>query len=124
MIDFSLQYPEGKTENYQTLNDETCNDLSIDYICDRVTDSEYEQNIIFKMMTRLESDPEVIKYRRDIFDDILHFPALREKIKDLLEELNYLKELHKRSPDQQSDTVRRTEAAAGICQFRIHRKRL
>lgn len=105
MSDFSLQYPEGKSENFQTLTEETCNDLSIEYICDRVTDSEYEQNIIFKMMTKLESDPEVIKYRRDIFDDILHFPALRNKIKELLEELNYLKELEKSVRDQTAAPV-------------------
>ncbi len=105
MSDFSLQYPEGKSENFQTLTEETCNDLSIEYICDRVTDSEYEQNIIFKMMTKLESDPEVIKYRRDIFDDILHFPALRDKIKELLEELNYLKELEKSVRDQTAAPV-------------------
>lgn len=99
-MDFSLQYPDGKGPAFQTLNEETCNDLSLEYICDRITDSEYEQNIIYKMMTKIESDPDVIRYRRDIFDDIFHFPELRSKIEDLLEQLNYLKELEKSVKDQ------------------------
>ena len=85
---FSLMYPEGKSPSYMTLGEECCNDLSLDYICDSITESEYEQNVIKRMMTRLEHDPETISYRCDVFEDILRFPSLREKIKELLEQLD------------------------------------
>lgn len=97
---FSLLYPEGKEPSFQTLSSDTCNDLSLEYICDHVTDTEYEQNLIQRMMTKLESDPEVIRYRCDVFDDIMKFPKLRERIEELLTELNYLKELEKTVKDQ------------------------
>lgn len=81
------------------LPSETCNDLSLEYICEHLSGSEYEQNVIKKMMTKLESNPKIIQYRCDVFDDILKFPKLRDRIKELLEELNYLKELEKSAKD-------------------------
>ncbi len=99
MDNFSLLYPEGKEPSFMTLSDETCNDLSLEYLCEHITESEYEQNVIRHMMMRLESDPEVLRYRCDIFEDILRFPKLREKIKDLLQQLDYLKDLEKSVKD-------------------------
>lgn len=99
MDNFSLLYPQNKTSSPAVLTDEACNDLSLEYICEHVTESEYEQNIIMKMMKKLESDPEIIRYRCDIFEDILKFPTLRDKIKELLEQLNYLKELERSVKD-------------------------
>lgn len=105
MENFSLLYPQGKEPNFMTLSDETCNDLSLEYICDHISESEYEQNIIKRMMMKLESDPEVIRYRCDVFADILHFPKLRDRIKELLEELNYLKELERSVKDNTAEPV-------------------
>ncbi len=105
MDNFSLLYPAGKEPSYQTLNDEACNDLSLEYICDALTESEYEQNIIKRMMMKIESDPEVIRYRCDIFDDILKFPSLRNKIKELLEQLDYLKDLERSAKDNTAAPV-------------------
>ena len=93
MESFSLLYPTGKEPAFTTLGDDTCNDLSLEYICDNITESQYEQNVIYRMMTKVEKDADVIRYRCDIFEDILKFPKLREKIKELLEQLDYLKEL-------------------------------
>ena len=105
MENFSLLYPQGKEPCVNILSDETCNDLSLDYIVDHITESEYEQNIIKRMMTKLESDPEVIRYRCDIFEDILKFPSLRDKIKELLEQLDYLKELERSVKDNTAAPV-------------------
>ena len=102
---FSLMYPEGKSPSYMTLGEECCNDLSLDYICDSITESEYEQNVIKRMMTRLEHDPETISYRCDVFEDILRFPSLREKIKELLEQLDYLKDLEKSARDNTAEPI-------------------
>ena len=45
------------------------------------------------MMTGLESCPEVIRYRSDIFDDFINFPSFKDKIRDSLDRLDYLKTL-------------------------------
>lgn len=99
MKDFSLLYPNNKEPNFKLLSEETCNDLSIEYICEKLSGDPFEQNIIKNTMIRLEKDPEVIQYRRDVFDDIYHYPKLRERIKELLEELAYLKDLEKSVKD-------------------------
>lgn len=96
---FSLLYPKNIKSSLNVLSDETCNDLSIDYICEHLSSSEYEQNIIKKTMIKLESNPEIIRYRCDVFEDVLRFPKLRERIKELLEELSYLKDLEKSAKD-------------------------
>ena len=57
------------------------------------------------MMMKLESDPEVIRYRCDIFEDIFKFPSLRNKIKELLEQLDYLRELEKSVKDNTAAPV-------------------
>ena len=105
MDDFSLLYPCGKKPAFSTLGSDACNDLSLDFICEHITENDYEQNIIKKMMTKLESDPEVVRYRCDIFDDILRFPNLRDKISDLLEQLDYLRQLEKSVKDQTAAPV-------------------
>ncbi len=102
---FSLLFPENKQSSAMTLSPECCNDLSLEYICQHISDIEYEQNVIKRMMMKIESDPEIIRYRRDVFEDILKFPKLRERIKELLEELSYLKELEKSVKDQTAAPV-------------------
>ena len=99
MENFSLLYPHDKEPSLLTLCDESCKDLSLDLICETLSESEYEQNVIKRMMRRMESDPEVIRYRCDVFEDILKYPELRGRIKELLEQLDYLKELEKSAKD-------------------------
>ena len=99
MKEFSLLYPQGVKPDYKILGSEAINDLSVELICDRLSEVAYERNVIKNIMIKMERNPEVIRYRRDIFDDIFHFPKLREHIKELLEELDFLKELEKSLKD-------------------------
>ena len=105
MLSFSLLYPEGKEPKFNTLSAETCNDLSIEYMVEQITQSDYEQTVIMRMMTKLVSDPEIIRYRCDIFDDIIRFPSLRERIEQLLEELDYLKDLERSVKDNTAEPI-------------------
>lgn len=99
MAEFSLLYPQGFEPDCQTLSEEACNDLSLELICDKLTEDTFEHNIIKNIMMKVERNPEVIRYRTDVFDDIVHFPKLREHIKDLLEQLAFLKELERSLKD-------------------------
>ena len=105
MAELSLLYPENVKPDTKTLSPETINDLSIEYICERLSGELFEQNIIKNIMISFEKNPEVIRYRRDIFDDIFHFPKLRERIKELLEELAFLKELEKSTKDTSASPI-------------------
>jgi len=104
-MNFSLLYPEGKEPEFCTLSNETCNDLSIEHMVDQIAESDYEHTVIQRMMTKLVSDPEVIRYRCDIFEDILKFPSLRDKIKELLDELDYLKDLERSVKDNTAEPI-------------------
>ena len=99
MENFSLLYPENKRPSYKTLCSETCNDLSLDKILDFITENDAEKKILRDMMMKLENDPQVIRYRCDVFEDIFRFPVLREKLKDMLEQLEYLKTVGKSFKD-------------------------
>lgn len=105
MAELSLLYPENVKPDTKTLSPETINDLSIEYICERLSGELFEQNIIKNIMINIEKNPEVIRYRRDIFDDMFHFPKLRERIKELLEELAFLKELEKTTKDTTASPI-------------------
>ncbi len=99
MQEFSLLYPQDVEPDCKTLSDEAINDLSLELICDKLADDTFEHNIIKNIMIKIERNPDVIKYRTDIFDDIIHFPKLRERIKELLEQLAFLKEMERSLKD-------------------------
>ena len=99
MKNFSLLYPQNEESVSVPLSEEAVNDLSVEYICEKLSGDTYDRNIIRNIMIRIESNPAVIRYRRDVFDDIYHYPDLRERIKELLDELAYLKELEKSVKD-------------------------
>lgn len=101
----SLLHPYKTEPHYNLLPDETINDLSVDYICNAVSKDDYEFNIVKKIMVNLSSDEKVIKYRSDIFDDLLHFPALRDNIKALLDELEYLRSISKFAKDSDASSI-------------------
>ncbi|MBQ9461858.1 MAG: DNA mismatch repair protein [Clostridia bacterium] len=105
MPDFSLLYPQGVKPSGKTLSDDAVNDLSVEMICEKLTGELFEQNIIKNIMINIEKDPKVISYRRDVFDDLYRFPKLRERIKELLEELAYLKDLEKATKDPTASPV-------------------
>lgn len=99
MEKFSLLYPKNEISSEKILTEEAVNDLSIDYICEKLTGEQYEQNVIKNIMIKIQSNPNIIRYRNDVFDDIYHFPKLRERIQELLDELAYLKDLEKSAKD-------------------------
>lgn len=99
MKSFSLLYSENYKSEYMMLTDEACNDLSLDLICRTLSGEVFEQNIIKNIMMKVERNPDTVRYRSDVFEDIMRFPKLREQIKLLLDELAYLKDLEKSAKD-------------------------
>lgn len=88
----SLLNPFGAPPTINVISEETYNDLSIDYLCECLTNNEKELGAIKKIFKGITSDPEVIAYRTDVFEDFLNSPNLREKMNDSLVELAFLNE--------------------------------
>ena len=102
---FSLFYPENAERNNCTLNDEAVNDLSLDFILDALTDVRAERPHLLGLMKRVNSDPETIRYRRDIFEDFLRFPELREAMSELVTRLTDLRDLERFQMDSDASSL-------------------
>ncbi len=106
MENISLLFPKGMLDTpVRTLTDETINDLSINYLCAQLTRNAGEQNVIRNIMTQLCDVPEVIRYRCDIFEDVLRFPLLRQRISELLDQLDFLKSVERMSKDTDASSI-------------------
>ena len=105
MAEFSLMWPSVCPREYKELSDDCCNDLSIELLCARLSKKEYDRNVIFKMLRQMPSSARVVKYRVEVFDDILRHPALRQNIAELLEQLEFLKSLHKHARDSEAASI-------------------
>lgn len=105
MEKFSLLFPKGRENKFKTLTAESINDLSIDFILDALTEEAYEQNLINRILTKVTDDKEVISYRRDIFEDFLRFPELRDSLSELVEKLADLRDIERFQKDQEASSL-------------------
>lgn len=105
MAEISLLNPQNSKAVFKSLTKESINDLSLDFICKALTKSEYEQNVIMKIMTEITDDAETVKYRGDVFDDFLRFPKLRDSLAELLEELNDLRDISRFQKDTEASSL-------------------
>lgn len=103
--DFSLFTPQGVNATYKNLSKEALNDLSVDYICEALTKDPYELNIIKGFLSTITDNEEVIKYRRDIFEDFLNFPKLRDNLTALLLKLKDLREIERFQKDTEASSL-------------------
>ncbi len=105
MNEFSLMWPSDCSSDFRELNDECCNDLSLQYFCERLSKKEYDRNIIYDILRKIPSDERVVRYRVNVFDDIFRHPELRENINKLLEQLEFLKSLHNHARDSEATSI-------------------
>ncbi len=105
MDELSLLHPKGSKAVYRTLTKEAVNDLSVDFLCEALTKDAYENNCIKQLLTSITDDEEVIRYRRDVFDDFLRFPQLRSDLTALLAKLNDLKEIERFKKDTEASSL-------------------
>ena len=104
-MDYSLMYPpEGQRDN-KTLTDEAVNDLSINFIAEALTDVKTERELICSAMKKITDDPEVIRYRCDVFEDFLKFPKLRDAMIELTLKLADLRDLERFQKDQEASQL-------------------
>ena len=104
-MEFSLLYPQNVHYTVNQLTPEAINDLSIDFLLDNLTDIKNEREHIYNLMTRVTDDPDVIRYRGDVFEDFLRFPKLREVMEELVHRLADLKDLERFQKDQEGPSL-------------------
>lgn len=91
MQELSLLYPGAKRPEYEILPEDTAHDLALDEFCSRLSPMEPVRQVIRSIMTHISGDSQVIRYRCDVFQDILRFPKLREQMRTLLDRVDFLK---------------------------------
>lgn len=90
--EISILYPDYNNVTYKKMTDTACHDLALDLICKNLTDKEIEQSMIMRVISNISSNPQVAKFRAEVFDDIHRLPKLREEMVKLLEEVQFLKD--------------------------------
>lgn len=104
-MEFSLLFPQNTEKKIKILTDESINDLSIDFIVEALTNIKYEREHIHYLMTTVTDDPDVIRYRCDVFDDFVRLPQLRETMKELVKKLADLRDIERFQKDQEASSL-------------------
>jgi hypothetical protein len=86
----SILFPNDDTISYHTMPDTAWHDLGLDALCEKLTNKGNERTMIASVMRTMTDDPQVAKFRIDIFDDLLHFPEFRERMMKLLDQVQFL----------------------------------
>lgn len=87
---YSLLFPkDGAT--YKIINPIVMHDLGLDAVCKLLSAKESEQNLIQNILAKTTDDYYVIKYRCDIFEDIINNREIREELLAILDRINFLK---------------------------------
>ncbi len=107
----SLLCPEGIDPEYIQMTDETIHDLALNTICEEVFEKNTDQALALSYLSKLSKKEEVIKYRLDIFEDILTNKEMRDRMLSLLEKVDYIR---------QFSSLNRDTDASGIWQL-LHR---
>lgn len=100
-----LNLPEEESE-YRTLSDVAIHDLGLDLICKKLSPREQEQEMIKRVMAKMTANPKVTQYRCDVFSDILKYPDMRNRMMELLDQVDFLRDYgsFKRDYDESAGT--------------------
>lgn len=91
MEELSLLHPASGTAKYRDLPEETVHDLALEEICASLTPKDTERKLIFRIMSKIPCEAATVQYRCDVFEDILNYPLLRERMMKLLDRVDFLR---------------------------------
>lgn len=86
----SILFPGQERVGIRTMPDATWHDLGLDSLCEKLTSRANERTIISGIMRAMTEDAKTARYRVGVFADILAFPKLRERITELLSQVQFL----------------------------------
>ncbi len=88
----SILYPDIEGVVYKELSDITCHDLGLDTLCQNLSAQTYEQNHIMRIIAKMTANPQVAKYRSEVFADIYELKTMRSRMMELLDKVKFLKD--------------------------------
>ncbi len=88
----SILFPEDIEASYKMLSDTACHDLGLDFICSKLNSKPSEQRPLMNIMAQMTDSAEVARFRSDVFDDIYNYPAMRERLMELLDHVKFFKD--------------------------------
>ena len=88
----SIVFPDGSYDSCRVLSESAVHDLGLDSVCRRLSDKAQEQNLILNVMSRICADPAVVQYRLDVFEDIYNNPEFRERMLEILDKIDFLRD--------------------------------
>lgn len=103
-MEISLFFPKKECAG-NSLNSECLNDLSIEFLLDALTENKNERILLSNLMSEVCPDPEVIRYRRDVFEDFLRHKELRKAMEELIPRLADLRDIERFQKDQEGSAL-------------------
>ena len=88
----SLLTPPSCTAGYKVLSETAIHDLGLDYLCGKVTEKKQEQTLLLSVLSKMTDNPEVTRYRSDVFEDIYRNEAMRDEMLRILDKINFLRD--------------------------------
>ena len=89
---YSILHPDVEAAEYKRLSKVACHDLALDMICKNVVASEKESGMIMDIISNMTADPSVAEYRQKVFCDILRFPKFRERMVELFDRFEFMRD--------------------------------
>lgn len=88
----SIVFPAGSFEGCKVLSETAIHDLGLEVLCSSLSDKPKEQSLILGIMSRITNDPVVAKYRLDVFEDIYRNPAFCDRMLEILDKIDFLRD--------------------------------
>lgn len=88
----SLLTPSACTPDYKVLSETAVHDLGLDYLCGQITEKKQEQTLLLSILSKMTENPEVTRYRSDVFADIYRNKAMRDEMLRILDKINFLRD--------------------------------
>jgi len=83
----SILYPRQSQVQYRELPEGAWHDLGLDALAESIAKQPQEVPLIERVMSHLTDDPQVSTFRAEVFADFLRFPAIRDRLMKLLEQV-------------------------------------
>ena len=88
---FSILSPLDRDNVYRQLSATACHDLGLETLCRELTNDPKERNIITAILSNMTADPQTARYRQEVFRDVLALPELRNKMTELFDKIEFIR---------------------------------
>ncbi len=88
----SILFPNQEAIVYKELSESTRHDLGLETLCKNLSNQTFEQNYIMSVIGKMTDNPNVARFRSEVFGDIYRLKDMRSRMMELLDKVKFLKE--------------------------------